>query len=621
MADSPRRGRGRPPPTPVNGDDPSAALAPEIWTADRVLQAVRDLAKIQSSSKRAMEANRLIEHIEPADAPLLAPKLAQLPADRAIETLFVSVMEMWAQFEPEQAFRFAMTLQRPGLRYQSMTSVMATWVDSDVQAATKYIESQPPGAVRGELIALVLHGTAEQDPERALALMKKVPPVDGRDGARRVFMTWAMNDLDGAVKAAMALGEPRERIAAMESVISEWSSHDPSAALDWAVKHNSEPGNVQVVEQAFSSAAAERPDLAAAYIAKLDDGVTRDGVIGSLAQHWVNEDREAAKRWAMSLDDNDRTLAIDGMVNALSYDDPVAAFELVKSIDDPARRGRSLQGVIMSWAEHDPDEAWKQAQELEPGREKEETLATVISARARTNPIAAAEALTELPDSPANIRASTDIARAWGQIDPQSALRWVERLPAGESRNLAASQVASIWVQSDPEAATAWAERSGDEAIKRDLAFTWATNDPQSAVEWSMDHAKPTGADRNTVFEQTMAQWAANDSRRAAQWAQSLPRGRNRDMAYEQLSESTLYNDPETSMTYVDQIGDKKLRNEVRSRMYTAFKENDAKKAERWRSSARLSPDELQAMDAPPPDEPPEPGSDGKCVCPPASGP
>lgn len=613
--DTQRRGRHQPPP-PTTNDDGTPPAAPETWSVERVMQEIRGLAKLQSTAKRFEAANTMIEHIEPADAPQLAPQIAALAQDRAVQQIFLSVLDMWSQFEPEAAFRFAATQRNTNLQMAGIMSTIHAWVEADLDAVIKYVEGLPNGQLRGQLSSVVLQAAAETDPERALKLAKTLPGSNAQAETRMVYSNWAMTDVDAAVKAATGIRDTRERNQAVESVMAEWAQKEPTAALDWVLAHGSEPGTSDIVQQAFTMVGVERPDLAAAYIAKLDDGSSRDGIISQVAMRWAGEDRVAAQKWAMSLDDNDRTLALEGMVNSLSYDDPMAALELAKAIDDPLQRTRSVGNVITSIADRDPDDAWKRVQELEPGKEKDEVVATIVSSLARTNPMAAAEALTDVEDNPSLLRASGDVAREWAAIDPQSALRWLERMPEGEAKTYASSTLAGTWVGNDPEAAAAWADTHASTKTRRDLAVSWAQSDPQSAVEWAMTHSK-TDKDGQSTFEETVSAWAALDSRRAAQWAGNLPNGKNRDGALAQISENTLYDDPETAMTYIDQISDTKTREATRGRIYALWTTTDEKKAKRWRSSARLSPGEVSAMDnttAGPREEPPQANG---CVCPP----
>ncbi|MEZ0311953.1 MAG: hypothetical protein ACAI38_09265 [Myxococcota bacterium] len=598
---------------PVLGPDGTPTEAPpELWTVERVMQAVNELSRLPSMTKRAEAVRDIIPHIETADSPELAPKLAPLAHDSAIQGLYLTVLGMWSEGDPEAAVRYSAALKDVTLQMLGVSSTFHAWAQADLTAASKFVDGLPQGPLRTQCSEVVLSATALVDPKRALQMAATLPPTNANAESRVIYATWARNDLDGALKAAMTMPEGKNRNQAVESIMTEWVEKDAAAALDWAVKHNAERGMGDVLQTAFSSVAVERPDLAAGYIAKLDDGKDRDGIIGTLAIRWAGQDREAAKRWALGLDDNDRTLALEGLVGGLQYDDPASALDLAKSIDDPKHRGRNMASVISAWADREPELAWKSAQDLPPGREKDEVIASVIGSLGRTNPMAAADALTELEDAPALRRAAGEIARSWADVDPQAAVRWVERLPEGEAKQQASSMIAATWAENDPVAAAAWVESRGDEATKRDLALTWASSDPQAAVEWAMQH----GGRGEGTFDQAVSAWAANDPRRAAAWASSLPRGKNRDTAYEQLSENTLYDDPETAMGYVQQIGDATSRDAMRARMYAAWQQNDPKGAEQWRAGARLSPAELAALETPPDVElEPTPS----CVCPPTA--
>ena len=602
------------PPPVVRADGTVVEAQPDIWTLDRVLQAVSDLPRIQSMSQRAEAANAIIPHLEAADAPRVAPKLVALGADSSIHGLFMVVLGMWAEGDPEEAVRYSVSIPTVTLQQLAIAATLEQWTESDLAAATKFVEGLPPGPLRLQCTERVLNATAAIDPKRALQMAATLPTVNAASETRAIFSTWASSDLDGALEAAMDLPEGKSRNQAIEAVMGDWAAKDANAALDWAVKHGAERGMNELLQTAFMTAANERPDLAASYIAKLDDGRDRDGIIGTLGIRWAAQDPEAAKRWALGLEDHDRTLALEGLVGGLLYDDPARALELARAIDDGKSRGRNTAAVISVWADRQPETAWSAAQDLPAGREKDEVIAGVIGSLARNNPMAAAEALTELDDAPSLRRATGDIARAWAELDPQAAVRWVERLPAGEAKQQASSIIAATWADADPVAAAAWAEAQGDQNTKSDVATTWATTDPQSAAEWAMQRGR---GDAGT-FENVVATWARNDPRRALAWASSLPRGKHRDTAYEQLGESTLYDDPEAAMSHVEQIGDATLRQATRARLYAAWQQNDAKRAGEWRAAARLGPAELAALEAPPELHA---EAEPECVCPPPNAP
>jgi hypothetical protein len=221
---------------------------------------------------------------------------------------------------------------------------------------------------------------------------------------------------------------------------------------------------------------------AAAWASQLSHGPTSPEVLTQVALGWADSDLSATLDWAQTLPEDNKAAVTLGLGYETARTDSVKALEVAVS--------------------------------LEPGRERDDLIEHAISQRATTDFAAAVRWANESvsdPDLRQRLLAAVAVAVA-GQDGASAATLAATALTPGEEQDRIAVAVVQRWVQNEPQQAAAWVAQFPDTPA------------------------------RETMVQNLVAFWAAQDREAAGNWLQSLPEGTLRTAgmaAYAQVQSAT----------------------------------------------------------------------------------
>jgi hypothetical protein len=430
-----------------------------------------------------------------------AARLATLPRDRVDEDCAGRLAAGWAQKDPDAALQWAKTLK--GDWKTSAAAEVYQALSRDDPAGTWERLKSEPGHLRGKLIGKVLDTVADEDPEKAVAMLQGIE----NKSERRIATSEFLNQLSW-----FGMGNQKLAFDIIDQI------DDPVARRDLL-------GN-QMYYAAWSS-----PDILRERIAKLSERErieTADPVIRGL----LGSDPAAAENYFLSLPETQRgTGSLSEMMERYSNLDPQKAFDFAVSLQNPQERIAAVNGLFANWSREDPE--------------------------------AAAAGWKKLPAGQNRLEALDQIAAAWGNTDPESAKQWAETL-TGPERARAMAAVLPALARDNPAAAggqlaslivsppDGMAKNLADSA--RQLASRWASDDPAAAASWA--DSLPDGASRDEGLKAVSESWSRYDTVAAAQWLGTLEAGSSRDAAIQPLVEQVRSTDPHTAFSWAASISD-----------------------------------------------------------------
>ncbi|BCU79274.1 hypothetical protein [Luteolibacter sp. LG18] len=209
----------------------------------------------------------------------------------------IDLLRRLAELDPEAAIAF--TRDHPELHGDPglAAELFAGWLDRRETEARGWLDNVPTGALRTQLVPLVVSSLASEHPEDALALAGELPGYDGDLGILAAFGPWTASDeLDA---------QPRER--AYAAVFREWAASNPTAA--------------------------------AARAQGLEDPLCRNLALQEVAGKWMLKDAPAAIQWARAQPVGpDRNSALQGLLGEWIRQSPHEAKAYLLSLEDSQER-------------------------------------------------------------------------------------------------------------------------------------------------------------------------------------------------------------------------------------------------------------------------------------------
>lgn len=467
-----------------------------------------------------------------------AARLATMPLESVDRNTAGQLAMTWAQKDPEAALKWAKTL-KGDWKADASIAVYNALSREDPAAAWARLQGEP-GYLRGKLIGGVLNTVADEDPQKAVAMLKEI---------------------DSKSETRIAAGKLLENFA--------WS--DSRMGFDILNQLNDPSIRREQLGDLMGYAAYMSTELLQEQVAKLTDREKVDtsrGVLSGL----MRSDPAAAEKYFLALPEAQRsTDSLEYMMQDYSNKDPKKAFDFAISLTNPQEQTAAVNGVFANWSREDPE--------------------------------AAAEGWKRLPAGQSRMEALDRIAASWGGSDPLAAKQWADSLSGTERARALAAVLPALARDNPASAGTQLATliAAPPDGMEKNLASSaaslagkWATDDPSSAANWAS--ALPDGQSRDEGLKAVSASWSQYDAIATAQWLGTLESGSSRDAAIQPLVGQIRKTDPNTAFSWAASISDDNQRlNQLRQTL-NAWRGSDLKAARAALANADISVKDREAL-------------------------
>ena len=149
-------------------------------------------------------------------------------------------------------------------------------------------------------------------------------------------------------------------------------------------------------------------------------------------------------------------------------------------------------------------------------------------------------------------------------IYPELAITLLDQVPQGFTRQSLAQLIGSEWAESDQKAAFAWANQQTDSEIKDAILVGVNSSRGKTDLKGALAYAQsmPPGASQDSAISEAFEQncHAAGGYQGALSMMQSLPEGRDKELAAEGISAFMALNSPRAAWDLASGIADSRLR-------------------------------------------------------------
>jgi hypothetical protein len=446
-----------------------------------------------------------------------AARLASMPKDRAGDRSAGMLAANWAQKDPEAALLWAKSLKGEW-KSTSTSEVYKVLAREDAAGAWERLKGEP-GHLRGKVAGEILEIVADEDPQKAMAMLMSIGSKSEQRIATGSFLQglgWSNTRLAFEVIDQVKDPATRREYLADQMYYAAWTAPD---LLKEQVAKLTDREKIDTSQQVLRGLVSSDPAAAENYFLALPEAQRSSHTLSQMVGQFANLDPKKAFDFAVSLQNpQEQTAAVNGLFSTWGNDDPEAAAAGWKKL--PAGQGRleALDIVASSWCRSDPEAAKAWADSLS-GTERARALASVLPALARDHPAAASSQLAALiaapPDGMGKNLASSagELAGHWAGDDPAAASAWAATLPDGQSRDTGLAAVSAAWSQYDAIATAGWlgtlpAGSSRDAAIQP-LVSHVRDFDPGTAFSWAASISDEN--DRLNELRQTLQTWRGSD--------------------------------------------------------------------------------------------------------------
>ncbi len=533
------------------------------WTAADPSAALEFVQSCKQRSFRNHAARECFSSLAQVDPDRALGELRALPKGELRENVAQGVIAMIGKKDPAAACDLLMTEpSRSGWGDYYTRQILSEWAEKDPAAAAERLKSLPE-EIAGEYSAAGVAATwARSDPDAALVWAKTLKGDRRAEAYKEIYA--AIGRENPAVAWEKLKGEAGHLRGAISGrLLGVVADEDPEKAMAM-LKSMAVPSEKRIATgELLQNLGWSETRLAFDLLDQVDNSTTRREQLGNLMYYAAWSSSDLLKEQTAKMGDRDKLETSPQVLQGLVKSSPKAAEEYFLSLPESQRTPQSLQSMMGEYASKDSKGALDFALTLTNPQEQNAAFSGLFGKWGRDDPESAAEGLKKLAPGEGRLAALNSIATSWARSDPESAHQWAESL-SGAERVRALSSVLPALAKDDPLSAsrqlTTLLAAPPDGMAKNlatsasGLAATWATDDPSSAATWA--GSLPPGQWRDDGIGAVAASWTQYDAVGASQWISSLPAGSSRDAAVKPLVQQVRQTDPATAFTWAASISD-----------------------------------------------------------------
>lgn len=544
-------------------------------------------------AERAEFYQRIAGTSSTAELERLARALLEPPLDAAQRVRLELIVERYYEVDRSGALGFARELRREGgpdfvaLLYDRLARddvndalTALSLVDDPAEArhaaqmtftglggderAYDLVAASLQSGPREQFRADALPQLAARSPHRAFEEALALADAEKRAGlAHSVIARWANDSESEALAAVNRVPDPELQAALRGTVLRSW--RDQETLADYLATLGPESLREALVNGGLDRLVQTDPRRAGELAAALPPGDDRHRLLMQIGSVYVHLDAEAAVAWARALAPPEPEL-LNNMVRNIALQDPVRAFDIASTLDEPARsqgyamtiggpiadggnftalanrmlriadeqtRTGLLTALIGSAANH-PDNVERVLEWMLANDDAVPAAAFegVGLAYARANPSAAAVYVDRVPNA-ARAGWITALTAVQAATDLQGAAAFLERFRGEPAFDRAAEHLAQQMAAVDPPAAarllaSVRARGAGGVGPEVAIARSWAQSDAPAAAAWALDLPP---MQRSIALSIVTGTWGQQDPDAVRDWALRVPAGDTRDQA------------------------------------------------------------------------------------------
>ena len=369
---------------------------------------------------------------------------------------FLTTTDFESLAEPEVAWNAVIDIAEKDYFFVAQLSDLAKqwYAKSGFDSIDQLLATVNNMVMKSTLVANVLRFVAKSEPARAFDYsVTQLTQLDvgwGWEATESVIQEWATQDPRAALESISGLNANALKQNLQHLVVQSWTKQD----ADYVLNHLSDfPRHTHsaAVASAITKLASESPDKAVSQVLRLDDAIMQLEAAQILVSIWSRSELKQAQKWVLEEPaiGNIRAHLIEPLAYAMVATDPSGAFEL--SLRHTSTEGRiGLEAVILEQiAREDVALALRLLPNVREGLTKAIAFGSVGSAHVANGDFQKAIDLGQQLDESQHSTYFESISFAWINVDPEQLYEMLSGLPNTVARSKAAYALCILSASSD----------------------------------------------------------------------------------------------------------------------------------------------------------------------------
>ncbi|MGI9285886.1 MAG: hypothetical protein ACR2P1_10900 [Pseudomonadales bacterium] len=375
------------------------------WAKTNLNSALRGAQQLSDPQHIQIAGDAILQaHMEHGEE-LAQDIKARLPSQYNAERYAFTALTQLASSAPAEAIKKALLVKDRQMRDSAVFSIVNTWAQQDLLAATDHVLNLPDGRFKDELQQTIAQHYAKQSPA--------------------TVMEWIESNFEGQQRGNM-----------MQSALGQIAQRNPELAISFLEKLPAAQRDLNMLHNVGTAWARKDPHAAVDWINKQEQEVAAT-MLSLIAQEWAMRDPQAAGEYVENLSATTRQQWISSVASGYAQRDPAAALSWLQQYNTEQGYANALDNVLSQWAYSDPPAALAYI-ERQPDAEKfPNAIVNAMSSLAERDTAEALAKVEAMPEGRLQNAAAGALADTWANRDAQGLDNWIKTLDAGPVRDRA----------------------------------------------------------------------------------------------------------------------------------------------------------------------------------------
>jgi len=264
------------------------------------------------------------------------------------------ILNAWARVDGPGAVTYALTNYQDRSGRWMAGSALQGWASADPAAALAFAEDiRAEGGGPNPYVAGVLTGWAQENAGAVAQYLAGLPEAERDRYLRAVSQTVIGQGQETAWNWALSITDPAMQAAAFGQVVEAFAGQNPAAMAARLLPFAGQDFAAPALAALAGELARQSGLQAIAFVEGLPVGEAREQAEAIAIREWARQDVQAAGEWlaAQPQVSND---ALAVYARQVVREDPAAALEWARAIDNPAQQMRTTIAVGQTWFRQDP---------------------------------------------------------------------------------------------------------------------------------------------------------------------------------------------------------------------------------------------------------------------------
>ena len=293
------------------------------------------------------------------------------------------ILQDLVRVNPDLVWKTFDSIESEMVRIRTLTMIQGPLINAGPDHAAELLERLPEGPMRANLLSSLAQLRARRNVSEALKWALELEnPLERVKAEEGVLSVWVTQDFEDAIRYVMDIPDDLRLIELLSTVCRAKANQRLEPVIDFPETLESRQHQIAVFQAIANDWAEQDPEEAALFGASLPDSQQRNNALRQIILNWARKNPNAAANFALQLPKSqDRNMIIQSMVSQWVNSAPQGAVDFARDIrtKDSSLYDEVLRSLIYQVVQFSPQIAVELVMAMEPNSDQRVSIFSTLA--------------------------------------------------------------------------------------------------------------------------------------------------------------------------------------------------------------------------------------------------